>query len=109
MNTQFRKGILEVCILSEISQKDYYGYELVKAISEHIDVTESTVYPILRRLTKDGNLATYLEKSSGGPPRKYFKLTNQGRGRLQDLTDEWREFSKIVEYFLKRGDSSEQT
>lgn len=103
MNTQFRKGILEVVILSEIKRKDYYGYELVKAISEHIDVSESTVYPILRRLTKDENLSTYLEKSSDGPPRKYFKITNQGIGRLQDLTEEWQEFSKIVEQFLERG------
>ncbi len=60
MNTQFRKGVLEICVLALISKKDMYGYEIVQNISKVIDVNEGTIYPILRRLTKDEYFETYI-------------------------------------------------
>ena len=60
MNTQFRKGVLEICVLALISKKDMYGYEIVHNISKVIDVNEGTIYPILRRLTKDLYFETYI-------------------------------------------------
>ena len=69
-----------------------YGYELVQAISTQIEISEGSVYPLLRRLTKDGFFTTYLEESSEGPPRKYYQITTQGIEELNSLRDEWESF-----------------
>jgi Predicted transcriptional regulators len=79
MNTQFKKGVLELCVLVLLDKQDRYGYELVQKISERIDISEGSVYPLLRRLKKEGYFITYLKESSEGPPRKYYKLTDTGR------------------------------
>ena len=71
MNTQFRKGVLEICVLTLISKKDMYGYEIVQNISKVIEVNEGKIYPILRRLTKEGYFETYILESNEGPARKY--------------------------------------
>src|SRR5580698_5790635 len=84
-STQFKKGILELCILSIVKNRDYYGYELVEEISKRIDVAEGTVYPILRRLTLDGYFETYLRESNEGPPRKYYRITPLGRESYADM------------------------
>ena len=72
INTQFKKGVLELCVLVLIQKNDRYGYELAEAVSEHVEVAEGALYPLLRRLVKDGHCTTYLQESSGGPPRKYY-------------------------------------
>ena len=71
MNTQLRKGVIELCILALIAQKDMYGYDIVRAMEKYTDINEGTVYPILRRLTKDGYFATYLVESDSGPQILY--------------------------------------
>ena len=75
MNPQFKKGVLELCVLATVRDKDRYGYELVENISQHIEISEGTIYPLLRRLTKDGYFETYLKESAEGPPRKYYSLS----------------------------------
>lgn len=107
MNTQFKKGIVELCVLSEIERQDMYGYELVQSISEFIEVSESTIYPILRRLTKEGNFTTYMKESTGGPNRKYYKITNQGKGRYLDMKEDWDKFLENVKSILDRGENHE--
>ncbi|MGL1893470.1 MAG: PadR family transcriptional regulator [Spirochaetaceae bacterium] len=102
MNVQFKKGVLEICVLSLVNSKDYYGYELVKDISENIDISEGSVYPLLRRLSKDGFFETYLKESPGGPPRKYYKITETGNRRAIELQIEWLEFNKQVEILLNK-------
>ena len=92
MNIQFKKGILELCVLVLLSQKDYYGYELVQTISKNIDIAEGTVYPLLRRLTQEGYFSTYVQESSGGPARKYYRITNKGREYQKILIEEWNRF-----------------
>jgi len=92
MNVQFKKGVLELCVLVVLCRKDYYGYNLVQAISEKIDISEGTVYPILRRLTKDGLFTTYLKESEEGPPRKYYQVTEKGREYTEELLGEWNQF-----------------
>ena len=92
MNVQFKKGVLELCVLVVLCRKDYYGYNLVQAISEKIDISEGTVYPILRRLTKDGLFTTYLKESEEGPPRKYYQVTDKGREYTEELLGEWNQF-----------------
>ena len=92
MNPQFKKGVLNLCVLALLEKRDMYGYELVQAISTQIEISEGSVYPLLRRLTKDGFFTTYLEESSEGPPRKYYQITPQGIEELNSLRDEWESF-----------------
>jgi PadR family transcriptional regulator PadR len=103
MNAQFKRGIVELCVLSELAQEDMYGYQIIDQIAKHLDVNENTIYPILRRLTKEGFFETYLQESSGGPPRKYFKMTDQGFRRYLKLRDDWDRFIGGVYDILNKG------
>lgn len=100
MNTQFRKGALEICVLALISKKDMYGYEIVKNISKVIDVNEGTIYPILRRLTKESYFETYILESTEGPARKYYRITTLGRENLSKLMNEWKNFVSAVDTLI---------
>ena len=88
---------------SIIRQTDRYGYELVQKISKQISISEGSVYPLLRRLTKEEYFTTYLQESSEGPSRKYYKLTNTGREYLHNLPEEWKEFTNGVNQLIKEG------
>ncbi len=100
MNTQFRKGVLEICVLALISKKDMYGYEIVQSISKVINVNEGTIYPILRRLTKDEYFESYILESSEGPARKYYKITPSGKDYLEKMIIEWNDFINAVSLIL---------
>jgi len=101
MNIQFKKGVLELCVLALLAQRDCYGYEIVNDISKKISISEGTIYPLLRRLKNEGYVTTYLQESLEGPPRKYYKLTESGRKIYENLADEWREFATNVNDFLE--------
>ncbi|WP_055665553.1 PadR family transcriptional regulator [Desnuesiella massiliensis] len=101
MNVQLKKGVLELCVLSVLSEKDCYGYELVNEISKNIQISDGTIYPILRRLTQEGYFTTYLQESQEGPPRKYYKLTDLGHETKNKLTTEWFDFVKAVSTIVK--------
>lgn len=101
MNIQFKKGVLELCVLSILCRRDCYGYELVQEISKNIAISEGTIYPLLRRLMDDGLFTTYLTESSEGPPRKYYTLTARGRSEQKALEAEWRRFLKGVSYIIE--------
>lgn len=103
MNVQFKKGVLELCVLVLLDKQDRYGYELVQNISNQIEISEGSVYPLLRRLTKEGYFTTYLRESSEGPSRKYYKLTDLGRDYLYKLVAEWKQFTKGVDQIIKEG------
>jgi len=92
MNVQFKKGVLELCVLVILCRKDFYGYELVQTISKNIDISEGTIYPLLRRLTREDYFNTYLKESEEGPPRKYYKMTEKGREYKKILLEEWNRF-----------------
>ena len=92
MNIQFKKGVLELCVLSLLSKKDRYGYELVNEISKNIAISEGTIYPLLKRLKDEGYFRTYLQESQEGPPRKYYELTDLGRKTKEELGSEWQKF-----------------
>lgn len=104
MNSQFKKGALELIVLLIIKKDDQYGYSLVQNISRHMSIAEGTVYPLLRRLVKNGELTTYYQLSTEGPARKYYRITDQGIQRLADLLQEWQLFSDTVEIFIKESD-----
>lgn len=101
MNSQFKKGILEMCILKLIDDKKMYGYEVIETLSRIIDVSENTVYPILRRLTTLGYFDIQMEETQVGAPRKYYVTTQSGKDALKLYQDEWSSFlsgvTKIME------------
>lgn len=101
MNVQFKKGVLELCVLALTSKKDRYGYELVEEISKRFIISEGTIYPLLRRLTKEGLFSTYLMESNEGPPRKYYRLTEKGILHKKKIVLEWKSFSSGVEEMLR--------
>ncbi len=101
MNIQFKKGVLELCVLSLLYKKDFYGYELVDYISKYINISEGTIYPLLRRFRADGYVTTYLEESQEGPPRKYYRLTEKGRETYVELENEWENFVNGVNNILR--------
>lgn len=103
MNAQFKKGVLELCVLVLTANRDRYGYELVASISEKFQISEGSVYPLLRRLTQEGMFTTYLAESQEGPPRKYYQLTERGRMYMNDLILEWHVFSRGVNRIIEEG------
>ena len=107
MNIQFKKGVLELCVLALLDKKDCYGYELVEKISKYIDISEGTIYPLLRRLQKEGYFTTYLKESTEGPPRKYYVLTKIGKTTKDELFKEWIFFNNGVKQLIQGEDSNE--
>lgn len=105
MNVQFKKGVLELCVLAMLERKDFYGYELVHQISLNIDIAEGTIYPLLRRLTQEGYFQTYLQESGEGPPRKYYQLTEKGREYTAQLKSEWFRFVAGVNRIVEGGET----
>jgi PadR family transcriptional regulator PadR len=89
-------------------KKDRYGYELVHTISEKFLIAEGTIYPLLRRMTKEGYFTTYLVESTEGPPRKYYQLTKEGQTYADELIQEWKEFSAGVNQLIEEGILHEQ-
>ena len=90
MNIQLKKGNLELCVLSLLARGDRYGFELAGTISKHIEISEGTIYPLLKRIKDEGFVTTYLKESQEGPPRKYYRLTDYGRATKDSLEQEWR-------------------
>lgn len=103
MDIQFKKGVLELCVLSLLEAQDRYGYELASILSDKVNISSGTVYPVLRRLKTDGLVDTYLEESSGGPPRKYFKLTASGDALRLSLRKEWFTLKNNISSIVKEG------
>lgn len=101
LNIQYKKGVLELCVLSMLNRSDYYGYVISEYISKRIDISDGTVYPILRKLKSDGLVTTYLSEESGGPPRKYYKLTELGRQEYLKEKAEWLSFINVVKSMLE--------
>lgn len=107
MNIQFKKGVLELCVLALLARRDLYGYELVRRIALNIEIAEGTIYPLLRRLTQEGYFTTYLQESAEGPPRKYYSLTEKGRQYEEELRREWFKFARGVQRILE-GESEDE-
>lgn len=101
MNTQFKKGVLELCVLSQLKNGDKYGYELADTVGKSIAISEGTIYPLLKRLRNEGYFEVYLKESPSGPARKYYRLTQKGRDTQKQLEQEWNEFSKCVSDILE--------
>lgn len=96
MNSQFKRGIIELCVLKVISEEDRSSFEVIDALGSRIDVNENTIYPILRRLTNQKYFETYTKTSQVGAPRKYYKITDLGLEKLDEFQKEWKHFLNNV-------------
>ena len=107
INTQMKKGVLELIVLLCVKKKDRYGYELIEEVSKVVDVNDGTIYPILKRLTNEKYFDTYLVESNEGPSRKYYKMTSLGYEKLEEQLEIWKNFSKSVSSFIEECEKNE--
>ena len=100
--SEIRRGVVELCLLTAVLEREGYGYEIIQRIKQKSDIelTESTVYPMLTRLANQGLLATRLEKSPQGPARRYFRLTADGRRKYEAMLEHWESFTESVSKML---------
>ena len=102
-NAQMRKGVIELCVLSVISDKEVYTSDILAKMKEaELIVVEGTVYPLLTRPKNEGILKYKWEESTSGPPRKYYSLTDEGQKALSKLTNNWNNLSTSVNKLLKK-------
>lgn len=106
MDTQFKKGILDICVLATIKKKEMYGYGLKIEMAKLMDVNENTLYPLLRRLEKDELLRTSNQNSDEGRIRKYYHITEKGENYLATMKKEWKIFVDSVSIIL--GDNEDE-
>lgn len=102
MDAQLKKGLVEVCVLSAIEKEESYGYKIISELAPYIDISESTLYPILRRLEAQGAVTAHT-KEVNGRLRKYFKITLSGIEKINDFTDTMEQFQLISGYILRNG------
>jgi PadR family transcriptional regulator PadR len=104
--TQLRRGLIELCVLAALGEREAYGYEIVERLSTiaGLQVTESTIYPLLARLARDRCLVTRTAASPHGPARRYYRLSEGGRRRLDAMTIHWQTIQRSVDQ-LVQGDA----
>jgi len=104
-SSQLLRGVLDMCLLALIAEKERYGYEIVRQLEERglTLVGEGSIYPLLSRLQKSGRIEGFLVPSNEGPARKYYRVTPEGRRVLRTWTSEWKSFAGIVQRVLKGG------
>ena len=99
---QMRRGTLEYCVLALLRKGDRYGFDLVRELAslDGMVTSEGTIYPLLTRLRKDGQVSTTWQESPSGPPRRYYRLTDKGRAPLASFTEEWQRFRDAVDQLV---------
>ena len=100
MDIQLKRGLLDICVLSAIKDEESYGYKIIKDMKPYIEMSESTLYTILKRLEVAGMLTVHTSEH-GGRLRKYYHITKAGLGRIEDFKDEWREVMAIYSFVMK--------
>ncbi|MBO4390294.1 MAG: PadR family transcriptional regulator [Lachnospiraceae bacterium] len=106
MDVQLKRGLLEICVLSAIKYSESYGYRIIKDMQPYLKISESTLYPILKRL-EEGKMLTVRSEEYNGRLRKYYRITDLGRKRLDAFAQEWKEVMSVYE-FVTREESHEQ-
>ncbi len=101
MNAQFKKGVLELCVLAQLAKSEQYGYELTETISQEMSVASGTLYLLLRRLKDEQYVETYLVETAEGPARKYYKLTPKGLEYTELLKHGWMDFIQQVDRLIQ--------
>ena len=106
MDIQLKRGLLDVCVLSAIKDEASYGYKIIKDMKPFMELSESTLYTILKRL-ETANMLTVSTAEHGGRLRKYYHITKAGLGRIEDFKDEWREVMSIYRFVTKEDSGNE--
>ncbi len=104
MEMQMKRGLLDVCVLAAIKNEDSYGYQIIKDVSPYVEISESTLYPILRRL-ESAELLTVRSAEHNGRLRKYYHITPEGLSRIEAFKEEWKEIMMIYR-FVTNGDGT---
>lgn len=103
---QLRRGVVEYCVMALLAEEERYGYDLVTALSDAgLVASTGSIYPLLSRLRRNELVETTWRESPDGPPRRYYRLTEQGRGTLEGFRTAWRDFSASVDSILEGGRS----
>ncbi len=100
MDIQLKRGLLDVCVLAAIKDEDSYGYQIIKDMKPYVDISESTLYPILRRLEAN-KLLTVRTAEHNGRLRKYYSITTLGLARIETFKEEWAELLSIYRFIAK--------
>ena len=106
MDTQLKRGLLDVCVLAAIKNEDSYGYKIIKDVKPYIELSESTLYTILKRLELS-KMLTVRASEHGGRMRKYYHITSVGIARLESFKNEWREVMSIYQFVSKEDSNNE--
>ncbi|HPY95523.1 MAG TPA: PadR family transcriptional regulator [Clostridia bacterium] len=101
MDIQLKRGVLEACVLKLLTRADSYGYELVKEAAQIIPLSETALYPVLRRLEAAGQVDSYRQEHAGRL-RKYYRVTEAGRQAIEDFLREWEQINKVY-MFIREG------
>jgi PadR family transcriptional regulator, regulatory protein PadR len=103
--SQMRRGAIEYCVLALLREEEMYGFELTRALAaaDGLVTSEGTVYPLLARLRREGLVETFWRESSQGPPRRYYRLTSDGKVALEAFVLQWRRFRDTVDGLLEEG------
>jgi PadR family transcriptional regulator len=101
--SQVRKGMLDFVILTFLARKEFYGYELIKAIKEvaEINISEGTIYPLLNRLKKDESISAKWVEMETGIPRKYYHITDRGKLVLEGMKESWKKFRLTIDGLME--------
>ena len=100
MDIQLKRGLLDVCVLAAMRSEDSYGYKIIKDVRPYIELSESTLYTILKRLENAGMLSARTAEHDGRL-RKYYHITDLGRRRIEEFKTEWKEVVSIYQYVIK--------
>ena len=106
MDVQLKRGLLDICVLAAIKNEDSYGYKIIKDIKPYVEISESTLYPILRRL-EAAELLTVNSSEHNGRLRKYYHITHAGLERIAAFTEEWKEIMSIYKFVTRGEDTNE--
>ena len=106
MDIQLKRGLLDVCVLAAIKDEDSYGYKIIKDMKPYMEMSESTLYTILKRLELSNMLTVYTVEH-GGRLRKYYRITEAGLRRIETFREEWGEVMSIYQ-FVTKGDASHE-
>ena len=106
MDIQLKRGLLDVCVLAAIKNEDSYGYKIIKDMKPYIDLSESTLYTILKRL-EAANMLTVRTAEHGGRLRKYYHITETGLKRIEEFKNEWKEIMAIYRFVTKEDEENE--
>ena len=107
MDVQLKRGLLDVCVLAAIKNEDSYGYKIIKDVAPCITLSESTLYTILKRL-ESAQMLTVRSIEHGGRLRKYYHITEQGRNRIEEFKNEWREVMAMSQFVTKEENGNDQ-